>query len=119
MLPLFWSSAELSARSFRLSRVNPGCRTGVAASNSSASLVGGKGGQGVGHAGNRRQDVTFVAALSAQVCSKHAGELRLSRRSRSSLPPSQHDTDYDALARMKAGSAAYNHIGEHHGPIAS
>ena len=31
------------------------------------------------------------------------------------MPPSQHGTDYDALARMKAGFAAYNHIGAHHG----
>ena len=27
----------------------------------------------------------------------------------------QHGTDYDALARMKAGVFAYNHVGEHHG----
>jgi hypothetical protein len=26
-----------------------------------------------------------------------------------------HGTDYDTLARMKAGMAAYGHIGEHHG----
>ena len=31
------------------------------------------------------------------------------------MPPSQRGTDYDALARMKAGFAAYNHIGAHHG----
>ena len=30
------------------------------------------------------------------------------------LPP--HGTDYDALARMKAGFATYNHVGAHHDP---
>jgi hypothetical protein len=29
------------------------------------------------------------------------------------MPPLTHGTDYDALARMKAGVVAYSHIGEH------
>lgn len=31
------------------------------------------------------------------------------------VPPHQHDPDYDSLARMQAGVVAYNHVGEHRG----
>jgi hypothetical protein len=58
----------------------------------------------------------FEAALAAQVAgqslpvSPTAAPARLT-----DVTAVQHGTDYDALARMKAGVFAYSHVGEHHG----
>jgi hypothetical protein len=65
-------------------------------STKGAASVGGKGGS---KAQIDAKSATFADALAAQV----AGQT-----------PSQ-GTDYDAMARMKAGFAAYNHVGAHHG----
>ena len=57
----------------------------------------------------------FDAALSAQVAG-HAVPVRPSTPTAAVLPPQQqHGPDYDTLARLRAGVAAYSHVGEHRG----
>ena len=86
----------------------------VDASNNSAS-VGGKGGKASATLATDAKTSPFAAALSAQVAGQSMPAGPPVAALPSSLPPSQNGTDYDALARMKAGLVAYNNIGEHHG----
>jgi hypothetical protein len=62
----------------------------------------------------------FEAALKAQVAGQtlpgsSAGATAATSLTSSSAVPLTHGTDYDSLARMQAGMAAYSQIGEHHG----
>ncbi len=62
----------------------------------------------------------FEAALTAQVAGQTLpgsgiGTATAKGPTPSAAVPLIHGTDYDTLARMKAGMAAYSHIGEHHG----
>jgi hypothetical protein len=58
----------------------------------------------------------FEAALAAQAAGQTlpaaAGAVAASPASAAILPAA-HGTDYDTLARMKAGTVAYSHVGEH------
>jgi hypothetical protein len=62
----------------------------------------------------------FEAALKAQVAGQtlpgsSAGATAATSLTSSSAVPLTHGTDYDSLARMQAGMAAYSQIGEHRG----
>jgi hypothetical protein len=61
----------------------------------------------------------FEAALVAQATGQTLPGSTIGATATSLAPPAMtpliHGTDYDSLARMKAGMAAYSHIGEHHG----
>jgi hypothetical protein len=70
-------------------------------------------------AADKAKIAPFEAALAAQA----AGQTVPGSGGTAALPantpapigivPTTHGTDYDTLARMQAGFAAYNHIGEH------
>jgi hypothetical protein len=80
-------------------------------STKGAASVGGKGGTGTQI---DAKSAPFADALAAQV----AGQSMPASPAVTPMPinmPPPSGTDYDALARMKAGFAAYNHIGAHHG----
>jgi hypothetical protein len=62
----------------------------------------------------------FEAALAAQAAGQTLpgsgiGTAAANTPIATAAVPLIHGTDYDTLARMKAGMAAYSHIGEHHG----
>jgi hypothetical protein len=62
----------------------------------------------------------FEAMLAAQAAGQTlpgnaAGASLAKGATQSAMVPPIHGTDYDTLARMKAGMAAYSHIGERHG----
>jgi hypothetical protein len=61
----------------------------------------------------------FETALAAQATGQTLPGSVIGGAAKSPAPPAMtpliHGTDYDSLARMKAGMAAYSHIGEHHG----
>jgi hypothetical protein len=77
------------------------------------------GGKGTPKAQADARNSPFEAALAAQVAGQTvpasanpvvaAGTPAVS----AVMPPLTHGTDYDALARMKAGVVAYSHVGEH------
>lgn len=62
----------------------------------------------------------FAAALAAQAAGQtlpgsSSGAATGQISATSAAVPLMHGTDYDSLARMQAGMAAYSHIGERHG----
>ena len=57
----------------------------------------------------------FEAALAAQVAGQSVPPGPTVAPAPSNVLPSPHGTDYDTLARTKAGIAAYSHIGAHRG----
>jgi hypothetical protein len=73
--------------------------------------VGGKGGT---KAQIDAKSAPFADALAAQVAGQSMPASPAATPMLINMPP-PHGTDYDALARMKAGFTAYNHIGAHHG----
>ena len=80
-------------------------------STKGAASVGGKGGT---KTQIDAKSAPFADALAAQVAGQSMPATPAATPMLiNMLPP--HGTDYDALARMKAGFAAYNHIGAHHG----
>ncbi len=81
-------------------------------STNGAASVGGKG---EAQPQADAKAAPFAAALAAQVAGQSMPASPAAAPVSSSMPLSQYGTDYDALARMKAGFVAYNHIGEHHG----
>ncbi|HME24075.1 MAG TPA: hypothetical protein VKI44_22545 [Acetobacteraceae bacterium] len=56
---------------------------------------------------------SFDAALAAQVTGQSVPASTPVTSTQSSVPVSQLGTDYDTLARTKAGILAYSHVGEH------
>ncbi len=76
-----------------------------------AASVGGKGGA---KAQIEAKSAPFADALAAQVAGQSMPASPAATPMLINMPP-PHGTDYDALARMKAGFAAYNHVGAHHG----
>jgi hypothetical protein len=80
-------------------------------STKGAASVGGKGGA---KTQIDAKSAPFADALAAQVAGQSMPASPAATPMPINLPPSQ-GTDYDALARMQAGLAAYNHIGAHHG----
>ena len=76
-----------------------------------AASVGGKAGA---KAQIDAKSAPFADALAAQVAGQSMPASPAATPMPINMPPSQ-GTDYDALARMKVGFAAYNHIGAHHG----
>jgi hypothetical protein len=81
-----------------------------------AASAGGKSGATSQTAANTSP---FEAALAAQAAgqslpSTTGGLAAISSPTLSAaIVPATHGTDYDSLARMKAGIMAYSHIGEH------
>jgi hypothetical protein len=59
----------------------------------------------------------FEAALAAQAAGQvlPTGAATTGLSTSVAMLPTGHGTDYDALARMKAGILAYGRAGEHHG----
>ena len=84
---------------------------------SNAASAGGKGGV---QAQADAKISPFETALAAQVAGQTlpastAGAVAPSSPTLSAgILPVTHSTDYDALARMNAGIAAYSHVGTHH-----
>jgi hypothetical protein len=62
------------------------------------------------------QPVSFATTLAAQTAGQSVPAVTPAPTTpaASSLLAQTHGTDYDALARMKAGVMAYNHNGDHH-----
>ena len=54
-----------------------------------------------------------IAPTAAPALANVAVPAIASTAAAASLLPATHGTDYDALARMKAGITAYSHVGEH------
>jgi hypothetical protein len=78
------------------------------------------GGKGTPKAQADARNSPFEAALAAQVAGQTvpagAGPAVVAANMpavSAVMPPLTHGTDYDALARMKAGVVAYSHVGEH------
>jgi len=64
---------------------------------------------------NEAKTSPFEAALAAQVAGQSLPTSTATPSAQvASVTAMQHGTDYDALARMKAGAFAYSHLGEHH-----
>jgi hypothetical protein len=66
------------------------------------------------------RSASFEAALAAKTAgqtlpSDSTGATAPKGAAPSTIAPPIHGTDYDTIARMKAGFAAYSHIGERHG----
>jgi hypothetical protein len=57
----------------------------------------------------------FEAVLAAQAAGQSVPPSPSAATSPANVPPHQHGPDYDSLARMQAGMAAYSHVGEHRG----
>ena len=77
-----------------------------------------KGGASVGGKGGAKAQIDakaspFAEALAAQVAGQSVPASAAVTPMAINMPP-LHGTDYDALARMKAGFTAYNHVGAHH-----
>ena len=83
----------------------------VDSTNGAASV----GGKGEAQPQTDAKAAPFAAALAGQVAGQSVPASPAVAPVSSSMLPSQYGTDYDALARMKAGFVAYNHIGEHRG----
>jgi hypothetical protein len=83
----------------------------VSGSGGSAS-AGGKGGLGPL---TEAQSSSFAATLAAQAAGQGMPSSALATAApapASSMIPQLHATDYDSLARLRAGTFAYSHIGE-------
>lgn len=81
-------------------------------SSKAPASVGGKGGA---KAETDAKASAFDAALAAQVAGQGVPVGAAATPAPGGVLPSQYGTDYDTLARTKAGFAAYSHIGAHHG----
>jgi len=75
------------------------------------------GGKGAPKAQADARNSPFEAALAAQVAGQtvpaSANPVVAATAPATVMAPPTHGTDYDALARMKAGVVAYSHVGEH------
>ena len=76
------------------------------------------GGSAGGKSGLTPLSAADTASFAATLAAHSAGQLPPAATgsvATSAIMPLSGGTDYDMLARMKAGTIAYSHIGEHHG----
>lgn len=110
MLPLIAAVGGVIGTVFSVAKGASWLSDQLSSAKSSAS-AGGKSGPTPLSAAD---SASFAAALAA----KSAGQSTPTTTgsvTMAAVMPLSGGTDYDMLARMKAGTIAYSHIGEHHG----
>jgi hypothetical protein len=82
----------------------------------SSKAAASAGGKGEAKPQTDAKATSFDATLAAQVAGQGVPASPAAvAAAPSHLPPPQHATTYDTLARTQAGIVAYSHVGEHHG----
>jgi hypothetical protein len=82
----------------------------------SSKAAGSAGGKGEAKPQTDAKATSFDATLAAQFAGPSVPTSPATvAAAPSHLPPPQHATTYDTLARTQAGIVAYSHVGEHRG----